>query len=52
MSEEQRTVIHLHLWEEMSFREIGELLAAPTQTIASRYRYGLEKLRTQNHILV
>lgn len=52
LPEEQRTVIHLHLWEDLSFREIGELLTTPTQTIASRYRYGLEKLRTQNHILV
>ncbi|MEQ1752093.1 MAG: sigma factor-like helix-turn-helix DNA-binding protein [Prosthecobacter sp.] len=36
----------------MSFREIGELLAMPTQTVASRYRYALEKLRTQKHTLV
>ncbi|HEY1049384.1 MAG TPA: RNA polymerase sigma factor [Prosthecobacter sp.] len=46
LPEEQRSVIHLHVWEELSFREIGELLGAPTQTIASRYRYGLEKLRS------
>lgn len=45
LPEDQRSVIHLHVWEELSFREIGELLGAPTQTIASRYRYGLEKLR-------
>lgn len=45
LPEDQRSVIHLHLWEELSFREIGELLGAPTQTVASRYRYGLEKLR-------
>ena len=51
LPEEQRTVIHLHLWEELSFREIGELLDAPTQTVASRYRYGLEKLRTSLHEL-
>ncbi len=52
LPEEQRSVVHLHVWEEMSFREIGELLALPTQTIASRYRYALEKLRTQKHTLV
>ncbi|MDZ4401456.1 RNA polymerase sigma factor [Prosthecobacter sp.] len=51
LPEDQRSVIHLHLWEELSFREIGELLDLRTQTIASRYRYGLEKLRTQKHIL-
>ncbi|MCF7786205.1 MAG: RNA polymerase sigma factor [Prosthecobacter sp.] len=52
LPEEQRSVIHLHVWEELSFREIGELLGLPTQTVASRYRYGLEKLRTQKHTLV
>ncbi len=52
LPEEQRSVIHLHVWEELSFREIGELLHLPTQTVASRYRYGLEKLRTQKHLLV
>lgn len=45
LPEEQRSVVHLHVWEDLSFREIGELLALPTQTIASRYRYALEKLR-------
>jgi len=45
LPEEQRSVIHLHVWEDLSFREIGELLEAPTQTVASRYRYGLAKLR-------
>ena len=52
LPEDQRSVIHLHVWEELSFREIGELLGAPTQTIASRYRYGLEKLRALKHTLV
>ena len=52
LAEEQRSVIHLHVWEDLSFREIGELLGLPTQTVASRYRYGLEKLRAQKHTLV
>ncbi|WP_395735120.1 RNA polymerase sigma factor [Prosthecobacter sp.] len=52
LPEEQRTVIHLHVWEDLSFREIGGLLDLPTQTVASRYRYGLEKLRAQKHTLV
>jgi RNA polymerase sigma-70 factor (ECF subfamily) len=52
LQEDQRSVIHLHLWEDMSFREIGELLGQPTQTIASRYRYALEKLRVHKHTLV
>jgi RNA polymerase sigma-70 factor (ECF subfamily) len=52
LPEEQRSVIHLHVWEDMGFREIGELLGQPTQTIASRYRYALEKLRAHKHTLV
>jgi DNA-directed RNA polymerase specialized sigma24 family protein len=39
LPDEQHSVVHLHVWEEMTFREIGELLSQPTQTIASRYRY-------------
>lgn len=45
LPDEQRSVIHLHLWERLSFREIGHIHGIPTQTAASRYRYGLEKLR-------
>lgn len=45
LPEDQRSVIHLHVWEGLPFRAIGEMFGAPTQTIASRYRYGLEKLR-------
>ena len=52
MPEEQRSVVHLHVWEDMTFREIGELLGLPTQTIASRYRYALDKLRAQSPALV
>jgi RNA polymerase sigma-70 factor (ECF subfamily) len=52
LPEEQRSVVHLHVWEEMTFREIGELLGQPTQTIASRYRYALDKLRAHKHTLV
>lgn len=52
LPEEQRSVVHLHVWEDMTFRAIGELLGQPTQTIASRYRYALEKLRVHKHTLV
>jgi RNA polymerase sigma-70 factor (ECF subfamily) len=45
-------VVHLHVWEEMTFREIGEMLGHSTQTIASRYRYALDKLRAHKHALV
>jgi RNA polymerase sigma-70 factor (ECF subfamily) len=42
---EQRTVVHLRLWEGMKFEEIAELLELSLNTTASRYRYGIDKLR-------
>jgi RNA polymerase sigma-70 factor (ECF subfamily) len=43
---EQRAVVHLKLWEQMTFAEIAEALEIPANTAASRYRYGIDKLRT------
>ena len=43
---EQREVIVLHLHQEMRFREIAEALGLSINTTQSRYRYGLEKLRS------
>jgi RNA polymerase sigma-70 factor, ECF subfamily len=42
---EQRAVVHLKLWEELTFEEIAEILELPMNTAASRYRYGIDKLR-------
>ena len=42
---EQRAVVHLKLWEEMTFEQIAQSLEIPVNTAASRYRYGLDKLR-------
>lgn len=42
---EQRAVIHLKLWEGMTFDRIAALLDIPLNTAASRYRYGVDKLR-------
>jgi RNA polymerase sigma-70 factor (ECF subfamily) len=42
---EQRAVIHLKLWEGLTFDAIAEALDVPLNTAASRYRYGLDKLR-------
>jgi RNA polymerase sigma-70 factor (ECF subfamily) len=42
---EQREVIVLKIWHEYTFEEIGELLEASPNTVAGRYRYGLQKLR-------
>ncbi len=45
LPEEQRVVVHLRLWEGMKFEEIAELLGLSLNTAASRYRYGIDKLR-------
>jgi len=42
---EQGSVVHLKLWEDLTFEQISELLDIPLNTAASRYRYGLDKLR-------
>jgi RNA polymerase sigma-70 factor, ECF subfamily len=42
---EQRIVLQLKLWEGLTFEQIAETLGIPTNTAASRYRYGLDKLR-------
>jgi RNA polymerase sigma-70 factor (ECF subfamily) len=42
---EQREVITLKIWGEMTFAQIGEALNIPANTAASRYRYGLAELR-------
>ena len=42
---DQGTVVHLKLWEDLTFDAIAELLGIPLNTAASRYRYGLDKLR-------
>ncbi|MCP4454344.1 MAG: sigma-70 family RNA polymerase sigma factor [Planctomycetes bacterium] len=46
LPEEQREVITLHLHGQMTFREIGLHLGHSINTVQSRYRYGIEKLRT------
>ena len=43
---EQREVVSLHIHGQMKFREIAEQLEVSINTVQSRYRYGIEKLRT------
>ena len=45
LPKDQREVIVLHVWGELTFSEIGELLGVSSNTAASRYRYALAKLR-------
>jgi RNA polymerase sigma-70 factor (ECF subfamily) len=42
---EQRVVVHLKIWEGLTFEAIAETLGLSPNTAASRYRYGLDKLR-------
>lgn len=47
LPEEQRSLMQLKLWDGLTFDEIAEAQSIPLNTAASRYRYALEKLRTQ-----
>ena len=42
---DQRAVVHLKLWEGLTFEQIAAALDLSPNTAASRYRYGLDKLR-------
>ena len=44
---EQREVVVLKVFEQMTFQEIAELLGASPNTLASRYRYAIDKLRRE-----
>lgn len=43
---EQREVIVLKIWHDHTFEIIGELLELSPNTVAGRYRYGIQKLRS------
>jgi RNA polymerase sigma-70 factor (ECF subfamily) len=43
---EQREAIVLHIQSRMGFRQIARLKAVSVNTVMSRYRYGIEKLRS------
>lgn len=47
LPEEQREVLALKIWQELTFEQIGELLSISPNTAASRYRYALNALRKQ-----
>jgi RNA polymerase sigma-70 factor (ECF subfamily) len=42
---DQREAIVLHVWGEFTFSEIGKMLGISSNTVASRYRYALAKMR-------
>ncbi|MHC4572218.1 MAG: RNA polymerase sigma factor [Planctomycetota bacterium] len=43
---EQREAVVLHLHGDLKFRQIAKLQNVPIKTAQSRYRYGLDKLRS------
>jgi RNA polymerase sigma-70 factor, ECF subfamily len=45
LPDDQREVLVLHVWGELTFSEISDLLDISSNTAASRYRYALAKLR-------
>jgi RNA polymerase sigma-70 factor, ECF subfamily len=49
---EQREVVVLKIWEDLTFAQIADVLSIPAPTAASRYRYATQKLmsllRSQN----
>jgi RNA polymerase sigma-70 factor (ECF subfamily) len=42
---DQREVIHLHVYEGMTFREIAAATGESINTVSARYRYALDKMR-------
>ena len=42
---EQKEVITLKIWSELTFDEIARTLDLSLNTVASRYRYALDKLK-------
>ena len=45
LPEEQRSVVVLKFFRDKTFREIGEMLCISENTVGSRYRYGMAKLK-------
>lgn len=46
LPQEQREIIILHLLSDMRFRQIAKSKGVSVNTVISRYRYGMEKLRS------
>lgn len=49
LPEDQREVVALKVWGELTFQEIADTLGAPLNTVTARYRYALQKLRDRIH---
>ena len=47
LPEEQRQVLVLKIWGELTFEQVAEVMEVPPSTAASRFRYGLTALRRE-----
>jgi RNA polymerase sigma-70 factor (ECF subfamily) len=47
LRDEEREVVLLHIHGNLTFRETAETVGAPPNTVATRYRRAIEKIRTQ-----
>jgi RNA polymerase sigma-70 factor (ECF subfamily) len=45
LTPEQREIVHLHVFDGLTFREIADASGTSPNTVAGRYRYALAKLR-------
>lgn len=45
LAEDQRHVLVLHIWADLTFAQTAEVLGISVNTAASRYRYAIERLR-------
>jgi RNA polymerase sigma-70 factor (ECF subfamily) len=51
LPEEQRSVVHLRLWEGYTFETIASTLNISINTAGSRFRYGIDKMRERRRPL-
>ena len=47
LSDEQREVVVMRIWGELTFPQIGEVLSVSASTADTRYRSGLKRLRLE-----
>jgi len=47
LPDDQREIVVLHIWGDLTFAQIADLLSINSNTAASRYRYALGKLRDE-----
>ena len=47
LPDDQRQVVILHIWGELTFSQVAEVMSISANTAASRYRYAMAKLREE-----